>query len=123
MKKWLLNILQCIEDIYQILKEIKALYNQFTIVTAHLQTIIRLIENYNQLAEEREKTVDTDQHQREIKLLDIGQVMKILNISESTYYRWVENGELQPRKKGKRHYYYLFDLQDQIAKCKLKGRL
>lgn len=121
MKKWLLNILQCIEDIYQILKEIKALYNQFTIVTAHLQTIIRLIENYNQLAEEREKTVDIDQHQ--IKLLDIGQVMKILNISESTYYRWVENGELQPRKKGKRHYYYLFDLQDQIAKCKLKGRL
>ncbi|MGJ1324878.1 helix-turn-helix domain-containing protein [Sphingobacterium faecium] len=123
MKKWLLNILQSMEDIYQILKEIKALYHQFTIVTAHLQTIIQLIENYNQLAEEREKTVDTAQHQHEIKLLDIGQVMKILNISESTYYRWVENGELQPRKKGKRHYYYLFDLHDQIAKSRLKGRL
>lgn len=123
MKNWLQNILQSIQDIYQILREIKALYNQFTIVTAHLQTIIQLIENYNQIADDREKTVDTVRHQREIKLLDIGQVMKILNISESTYYRWVENGELQPRKKGKRHYYYLFDLQDQIAKCKLKGRL
>lgn len=120
MKNWLQNILQGIQDIYQILKEIKSLYNQITGVVVHLQTIIQLMEQHNQRLECRDKIIPESQ---EIKLLDVVAVMEILNISESTYYRWVDNGELEPRKKGKRHYYYLSDLRDQIAKGKLKGRL
>jgi predicted DNA-binding transcriptional regulator AlpA len=56
-------------------------------------------------------------------LLDVQDVMQKLGISESTYYRFVRNGELRPRKKGRRHYYYLSDLDAQLKQSVRKGRI
>lgn len=56
------------------------------------------------------------------ELLDIRDVMERLGISESTYYRFVRNGELKPRKKGRRHYYYLSDLHEQLKESIRRGR-
>lgn len=57
------------------------------------------------------------------ELLDIQDVMKKLGISESTYYRFVRNGQLKPRKKGRRHYYYLSDLHAQLSESVRRGRI
>ncbi len=57
------------------------------------------------------------------ELLDIQDVMKKLGISESTYYRFVRNGQLKPRKKGRRHYYYLSDLHEQLSESFRRGRI
>ena len=56
-------------------------------------------------------------------LLDIHEVIAILNISMATYYRWVRLGELVPRRKGKRHYFYKEDLLQQLEEGRLRGRI
>lgn len=56
-------------------------------------------------------------------LLDINQVIDLLKISEATYYRWVKQGELIPRRKGKRHYYCLSDLDRQMKEGRRRGRI
>ncbi len=43
-------------------------------------------------------------------LLGMQEVLQLLNISQSTYYRLVKNGSLQPTKIGNRHYYKKNDL-------------
>lgn len=58
----------------------------------------------------------------EQKIYDIYDVQKLLNISESTYYRKVELGELIPRKLGKKHYYFYEDLVAQLDESKRRGR-
>lgn len=57
------------------------------------------------------------------ELLDIQQVIEILNISTATYYRWVRQGELIPRRKGKRHYFYKEDLSQQLEEGRRRGRI
>ncbi|WP_099366683.1 helix-turn-helix domain-containing protein [Sphingobacterium sp. 1.A.4] len=46
----------------------------------------------------------------QVELLGTQEVLKLLNISESTYYRLVKNGSLIPTKIGSRHYYRKNDL-------------
>ena len=57
------------------------------------------------------------------ELLDISDVLVILNISIATYYRWVKQGELMPRRKGKRHYFYKEDLLQQLEEGRRRGRI
>ncbi|WP_205600222.1 MULTISPECIES: helix-turn-helix transcriptional regulator [Sphingobacterium] len=57
------------------------------------------------------------------KLLDIEQVLGILRIGRTTYYRLVNAGKLVPRKIGERHCYYLEDLEDMIQESKRRGRI
>lgn len=57
------------------------------------------------------------------KLLDIEEVLDILGIGRSTYYRFVNTGKLVPRKVGERHCYYLEDLEDMIQESKRRGRI
>ncbi|WP_164126190.1 helix-turn-helix transcriptional regulator [Sphingobacterium luzhongxinii] len=57
------------------------------------------------------------------KLLDIEQVLRILRIGRTTYYRLVNAGKLVPRKIGERHCYYLEDLEDMIQESKRRGRI
>ncbi|ERJ61308.1 helix-turn-helix transcriptional regulator [Sphingobacterium paucimobilis] len=59
----------------------------------------------------------------ERKLLDIEEVLDILHIGRSTYYRFVNTGKLVPRKIGERHCYYLEDLEDMIQESKRRGRI
>lgn len=56
-------------------------------------------------------------------MLDIADVLYKLGISESKYYRLVREGKLRPRKLGKRHYYYLSDLHQQLEESRRKGRI
>jgi predicted DNA-binding transcriptional regulator AlpA len=56
-------------------------------------------------------------------MLDITDVLDKLGISESKYYRLVRDGKLRPRKLGKRHYYYLSDLHQQLEESRRKGRV
>ncbi|WP_293886389.1 MULTISPECIES: helix-turn-helix transcriptional regulator [unclassified Sphingobacterium] len=56
-------------------------------------------------------------------MLDIADVLDKLGISESKYYRLVREGKLRPRKLGKRHYYYLSDLHQQLEESRRKGRI
>lgn len=56
------------------------------------------------------------------KLLDVEQVLRVLRISRSSYYRFVKEGKLQPRKVGGRHCYYLSDLDKMIEESKRRGR-
>jgi len=56
-------------------------------------------------------------------LLSARDVMCKLNISEATYYRFVRKGELRPRLKGKRHYYYEEDLVDALNESRRRGRI
>lgn len=60
---------------------------------------------------------------REEELLDMEQVLRILRISRSTYYRLVNAGKLVPRKIGERHCYYLEDLEEMIQESKRRGRI
>ena len=72
------------------------------------------------------RNTDTDRNKpslRDEKLLDIEQVLEILRIGRSTYYRFVNAGKLVPRKIGERHCYYLEDLEEMIQESKRRGRI
>ncbi|AIM37550.1 hypothetical protein KO02_13270 [Sphingobacterium sp. ML3W] len=99
-----------------------------------IKRICQQLENITQLLE---KSVHQDEvcsstkacHDAEadppqmLVLLDINQVIDLLKISEATYYRWVKQGELIPRRKGKRHYYYMSDLDRQLKEGRRRGRI
>lgn len=57
------------------------------------------------------------------KLMDIQEVMDYLGIARTTYYRLVKNGELTPRRKGRRHYYYRHDLKAALTESVRRGRV
>lgn len=59
----------------------------------------------------------------ENELLDIQDVVDMLGISMATYYRLVQRGELRPRRKGKRHYYFKSDIYVQLENSRRKGRI
>lgn len=57
------------------------------------------------------------------RLLDMQEVIDYLGIDRSTYFRLVKNGELTPRRKGRRHYYYRGDLHAALAESVRRGRV
>lgn len=57
------------------------------------------------------------------KLLDIQDVLTILGIGRTTYYRFVKLGKLVPRRIGERHCYYYSDLDEMIRESKRRGRI
>ncbi|WP_134090086.1 AlpA family transcriptional regulator [Olivibacter sp. XZL3] len=57
------------------------------------------------------------------RLLSAQDVMDKLGISEATYYRHVKNGELKPRIKGNRHYFYEDDLVEALEESRRRGRI
>lgn len=57
------------------------------------------------------------------KLMDMQEVMDYLGITRSTYFRLVKNGELAPRRKGRRHYFYRRDLHAALAESVRRGRV
>jgi predicted DNA-binding transcriptional regulator AlpA len=92
-----------------------------------LQRICFLLEaTYQLLKEATEKQNDHTQRVLEKEepslqdneLLDIQQVREILRIGRSTYYRFVNEGKLTPRKIGGRPCYYLADLDEMIKESK-----
>ena len=89
------------------------------VISSLLQAILRYItEEINQ---DRVEAVDTAAELDH--MLDIAHVLDKLGISESKYYRLVRDGKLRPRKLGKRHYYYLSDLHEQLEESRRKGRI
>lgn len=89
------------------------------VIASLLQAILRYItEEMNKIPEEAGNTpAELD------RMLEINEVLDKLGISESKYYRLVRDGKLRPRKLGKRHYYYLSDLHEQLEKSRQKGRI
>ncbi|MGJ1536492.1 helix-turn-helix transcriptional regulator [Sphingobacterium multivorum] len=89
------------------------------VITSLLQAILKHItEEMNKIPAEALDTADELDH-----MLDIAHVLDKLGISESKYYRLVREGKLRPRKLGKRHYYYLSDLHQQLEESRRKGRI
>lgn len=89
------------------------------VITSLLQAILKHIaEEMNKLPVERKDTATNLDH-----MLDIADVLDKLGISESKYYRLVREGKLKPRKLGKRHYYYLSDLHQQLDESRRRGRI
>ena len=89
------------------------------VITSLLQAILKHIaEEMNKLPAEKKDTAAQLDH-----MLDIADVLDKLGISESKYYRLVREGKLKPRKLGKRHYYYLSDLHQQLDESRRRGRI
>jgi hypothetical protein len=89
------------------------------VISSLLQAILKYItEEMNKVPTE---TVDASAELEH--MLDITHVLDKLGISESKYYRLVREGKLRPRKLGKRHYYYLSDLHQQLEESRRKGRI
>lgn len=89
------------------------------VITSLLQAILKHItEEMNKIPDETVDTAAELDH-----MLDIAHVLDKLGISESKYYRLVREGKLRPRKLGKRHYYYLSDLHQQLEESRRKGRI
>ncbi|WP_286856489.1 MULTISPECIES: helix-turn-helix transcriptional regulator [Sphingobacterium] len=89
------------------------------VIVSLLQAILGYItEEMNKIPEEPADTpAELD------RMLEINEVLDKLGISESKYYRLVRDGKLRPRKLGKRHYYYLSDLHEQLEESRQKGRI
>jgi len=89
------------------------------VISSLLQAILRYItEEMNKIP-----AASVDMPNELDKMLDIAHVLDKLGISESKYYRLVRDGKLRPRKLGKRHYYYLSDLHEQLEESRRKGRI
>ena len=99
-----------------------------------IERICQQLENITQLLEKSVQQYEASLSRGELRdaetnlsplsdLLDINQVIDLLKISEATYYRWVKQGELIPRRKGKRHYYCLSDLDRQMKEGRRRGRI
>lgn len=96
-------------------------------ICRQLDEIIRLLckaaPQFHDAVSDHEQTENTLHDTKMPELLDIQQVVEILNISVTTYYRWVKQGELIPRRKGKRHYFYKEDLLQQLEEGRRRGRI
>ncbi|QQD14255.1 helix-turn-helix domain-containing protein [Sphingobacterium sp. UDSM-2020] len=124
MKNWMQNMLKVILDIYVLLTQLNTLNDQLQRMDIHLRSIVEAMKksdksdfSYN------DSNLTSSNSNVDFSLLDIKDVVKILNISTTTYYRLVRQGELVPRRKGKRHYYYHEDLSKQLNQSKRKGRI
>ena len=124
MKNWMQNLLKVIQDIYAVLSILNSLYEKLKVMDAHLKTIVEVMKALSQAESiDNETNAISPFFKPELSLLDIKDVIKILNISTTTYYRLVKQGELMPRRKGRRHYYYKEDLSQQLEEGKRRGRI
>ncbi len=57
------------------------------------------------------------------EVLRKNQVIDILKISDSTYYRHIKNGILVPRQLGNRSFFYHSDLVEALEYSKVRGYL
>ena len=57
------------------------------------------------------------------KLINKHDVIALLNISDSTYRRYVKNGRLQPMKLHGIDMYYKDDVHKELQESRRKGRL
>lgn len=57
------------------------------------------------------------------RIFDKYQAMIYLNMSKSTYYRKVKNGDLVPRKLGNTDYYFESDLEKEYQESLRRGRI
>ena len=96
-------------------------------ICRQLDEIIRLLcktePRVHEVVYDPDQSEDATHDTKMPELLDIQQVIEILNISIATYYRWVKQGELIPRRKGKRHYFYKEDLLQQLEEGRRRGRI
>jgi len=96
-------------------------------ICQQLEHITQLLEKSTQQYEASRSRMEHDNAETDLSmlcdLLDVNQVIDLLKISEATYYRWVKQGELIPRRKGKRHYYCLSDLDRQLKEGRRRGRI
>ncbi|MEJ5090789.1 helix-turn-helix domain-containing protein [Sphingobacterium faecium] len=92
-----------------------------------MDEIIRLLcktaPHIHEVVYDKDQSEDASHDTKIPELLDIADVLVILNISIATYYRWVKQGELIPRRKGKRHYFYKEDLLHQLEQGRRRGRI
>lgn len=91
-----------------------------------LEQIFKILNKKRQcIAEQAEPIqVSSQNSQQEFKkILEAEDVQQKLGISRATYYRYVKDEKLVPRKLGTRHYYYPEDLDEQLEESKRKGRL
>lgn len=96
-------------------------------ICRQLDEIIRLLcktaPRVHEVVHDPDQSEDAAHDTQMPELLDINDVLVILNISIATYYRWVKQGELMPRRKGKRHYFYKEDLLQQLEEGRRRGRI
>lgn len=85
-----------------------------------IETVIQIHELLHSLTKDVERPINKRLPER---LLSAQEVMDKLNISERTYYRYVKNGELKPRIKGSRHYFYEEDLTAALRESRRRGRV
>lgn len=68
------------------------------------------------------KSTYEEKHQRGA-LLDKYQVMRKLQISDTTYRRHIKKGLLRPRRIGGTDYFYERDIVDAFEESRRKGRI
>lgn len=86
--------------------------------------LLQSVNNIYNLLQELCDNLTNDQPARmPEKLLSAQDVMDKLKISRATYARFVKHGELKPRLKGKRHYYYEEDIVEALEVSRKRGRI
>ena len=89
-------------EIYR--KTLIKIYGQMSRRLNVMEEILKQLAIRNKSSEDKE-AFDPFAEGATMELLDANDVMKILKISQSTYYRLVKTGVLKPIVIGRRHYY------------------
>ncbi|GAA4146740.1 hypothetical protein GCM10022216_32040 [Sphingobacterium kyonggiense] len=89
-------------EIYR--KTLIKIYGQMSRRLNVMEEILKQLAIRNKSSEDKE-AFDPFEEGATMELLDANDVMKILKISQSTYYRLVKTGVLKPIVIGRRHYY------------------
>lgn len=85
-------------------KTLIKIYGQMSRHLNVMEEILKQLAIKNKSSEDKE-IFDPFGEGATMELLDANDVMKILKISQSTYYRLVKTGVLKPIVIGRRHYY------------------
>lgn len=86
-----------------------------------IKTIVHLLSNIFGVLDQFKSTYE-EKHQRGA-LLDKFQVMRKLQISDTTYRRHIKKGLLRPRRIGGTDYFYEQDLAEALKEGRRKGRI
>jgi hypothetical protein len=102
------------------------IYEKETLLRA-LEKIISLHKNSNQLLLSIKEEISNIEPQNTLSsdqtILYPADVRRILNISESSYYRMIKQGNLVPRILGSLQIFYYSDLLEAMKISKNKGRI
>lgn len=91
---------------------------QLTLIVHLLKAIYELLKDSQICRQETECSC----HQA-LGLLDKQEVMAYLKITESTYYRWIRKGLLQPRGVDGQHRFFKQDLAPLFERRKYRERI